>query len=282
MANNFYGGIALTGGAEGALDRIDGAILNDGDGAMVIDSSNDKVYFYTLNASSGAAESSPDTISPDSNAGNKRWILVLTQSFQASFARTLFGSTTLATFLTNAGLAYDYLWIPAKAWTPHTTNGCDDVVGEEFATDDDVMISYLAFDATTEEYAGFNMVMPATWDLGTIKAKFYWKPASGCSQGDTVEWQLQGAALGDDDNIDTTEFTDTGEVISDTVLAGVENDLHISGATPAITINNTPALEDNINFKVSRNVGGTDDMAEDAHLIGVLIQYGISESVSAW
>ena len=34
MANNIYGAIALTGGTEGALDAIDGALLVDNDMAI--------------------------------------------------------------------------------------------------------------------------------------------------------------------------------------------------------------------------------------------------------
>jgi hypothetical protein len=50
----------------------------------------------------------------------------------------------------------------------------------------------------------------------------------------------------------------------------------ISAATPAVTIGGSPALGDLVHFKISRNVGGTDDMTEDAWLFGVLIQ--ISET----
>lgn len=64
---------ALTGGTETALDGIDGDLLNDGDFAFVMLSGI--VYVYELDADSGAAESSPSVISPDSNAGTKRWIL---------------------------------------------------------------------------------------------------------------------------------------------------------------------------------------------------------------
>ena len=73
MPNNFYGAIALTGGTAGALDAIDGANLNDLDAAFV--QILNKVYSYTLDDDSGVAESSPDVISPDTNAGTKRWIL---------------------------------------------------------------------------------------------------------------------------------------------------------------------------------------------------------------
>ena len=73
MANKFYPAVALTGGGTGALDKIDGMDLSDLDAAMVV--TGNKAYFYTLDDSSGASESSPGVISPDTNAGNKRWIL---------------------------------------------------------------------------------------------------------------------------------------------------------------------------------------------------------------
>jgi hypothetical protein len=71
---NFYGATGLIGGASGDLDKIDGASLVNGDGAFVITSTY--AYLYYLNATSGAVEASPDVISPDANAGTKRWILV--------------------------------------------------------------------------------------------------------------------------------------------------------------------------------------------------------------
>ena len=73
MANNFYCRTSLIGGGGGALDQIDGAGLNDLDFAAV--SVLNKVYFYTLDDDSGAAELSPNIISPDANAGTKRWLL---------------------------------------------------------------------------------------------------------------------------------------------------------------------------------------------------------------
>jgi len=66
-------GSCLTGGTDGCLDSIDGQDLWDGWLATIITASD--VYFYSLDIDSGAAESSPNTISPDTNAGDKRWIL---------------------------------------------------------------------------------------------------------------------------------------------------------------------------------------------------------------
>ena len=74
MATKMYGSTSLTGGGSGALDEIDGALLNDGDKNIVLTTTT--VYHYNLNASSGKTENSPHVISPDSNAGNKRWELI--------------------------------------------------------------------------------------------------------------------------------------------------------------------------------------------------------------
>jgi len=79
MANNYYWCIALTGGTAGCLDAIDGAGLTDKDIARVI-VPGDATYTYALDADSGLAESSPDIIAPDTNAGNKRWILLPAES----------------------------------------------------------------------------------------------------------------------------------------------------------------------------------------------------------
>jgi len=65
---------SLTGGGDGALDSYDGALLLDEEMALA-NVPGDKFYTYVLNATSGAAESVPDVIAPDNNAGLKRWIL---------------------------------------------------------------------------------------------------------------------------------------------------------------------------------------------------------------
>jgi len=72
--NVVYGAIDLTGGSAGDLDAIDGTVLQNNDIAIVV-TTTPYVYIYRLNSTSGAAESSPDIIAPDTNPGNKRWIL---------------------------------------------------------------------------------------------------------------------------------------------------------------------------------------------------------------
>lgn len=173
---------------------------------------------------------------------------------------------------------YDTIFIPASAMTSTATNGAV-ISTAEYATND-INMDYLLFDGTTEEYAEFQFPMPEGWDRGTVKAKVFWSSATGSTANDTVEWEIAGGALSNDDAIDAA--LGTAQVISDTLLADNGTDLQVSGATPAITIGGTPALGDLIHFKISRNVGGTDDMTEDARLFGVWIQYKVNASVAAW
>ena len=63
----------LTGGTATALDSVDGNSLLDKDRAFVL--YNSVAYIYELDDDSGAAENSPHVIAPDTNPGNKRWIL---------------------------------------------------------------------------------------------------------------------------------------------------------------------------------------------------------------
>jgi len=71
---NGYKFTALSGGGAGAMDAQDGAGLGEGDMAIVMQAGD--LYFYELDADSGAAESVPEIIAPDNNAGGKRWILI--------------------------------------------------------------------------------------------------------------------------------------------------------------------------------------------------------------
>jgi len=68
-----YGAIEFTGGGRSSLDNIDGNDLQENDAAFVI--KDGFFYAYRLNASSAASESVPHVISPDVNAGDKRWEL---------------------------------------------------------------------------------------------------------------------------------------------------------------------------------------------------------------
>jgi hypothetical protein len=71
---------ALTGGGADALDSVDGTDRGDGNALQDLDLafSVDTSIFYVhqLDAYSALPESVPDVIKPDTNAGDKRWILI--------------------------------------------------------------------------------------------------------------------------------------------------------------------------------------------------------------
>ena len=73
MAYTAYFATALTGGASGALDAIDGTALINNDIAMAVLGGITRIY--RLDDNSAMTEASPYIITPDTNAGNKRWIL---------------------------------------------------------------------------------------------------------------------------------------------------------------------------------------------------------------
>lgn len=198
---------------------------------------------------------------------------------QYDLANTRWELLNPAKGVTGTAEAIRHPFIPASAFTPTTTNGATKG-SNEYATND-IMAEYLIFSGSTEQFACLNLAMPPEWDRGAIKAKFYWAPGdAACTAGDTVEWEIQGGALSDGDTIDAA--LGTAQVVSDTVLAGKNAALHISGATPAVTIGGSPALGDFIPLKISRNVSGTDDMAEVAWLFGLVLEYSVSNAVAAW
>ena len=173
---------------------------------------------------------------------------------------------------------YKTIFIPASACTSTATNGAD-LATNEYATND-INMDFYAFDGTTEQFIEIQFPMPEDWNRGTIKAKFFWSSASGSTATDTVEWEIAGGALSNDDAIDAA--LGTAQVISDALLADNGTDLQVSGATPALTVGGTPALGDLVHFKISRNVGGTDNMTEDAWLHGIWIQYLANTAVVTW
>jgi hypothetical protein len=101
--NRIYGATGLIGGTTGDLDTIDGADLANGDMAIVINTDNNRVYFYKMDATGSAAESSPDVIIPDSNNDSdaKNWEL------QEVYAPTMLYSTSPGTDLTATGIKSD-------------------------------------------------------------------------------------------------------------------------------------------------------------------------------
>ena len=189
------------------------------------------------------------------------------------------------TSLTNLGFLQN-IYIPATGMVPLVTDGA--VAGTyEYPTNDTIQ-TYYAFDGATEEHVSFSIAFPEGWDRSTIKAKFFWSSATGSTASvDTVEWKIALTAIPDGDPLDVA--WGGSQVISDTLIANDGGDLQVTAATPAITVQGTPALGDLVTVRVSRNVSGTDNMTEDAWLFGVWLQLNCTmpdasgtNAIAAW
>jgi hypothetical protein len=174
------------------------------------------------------------------------------------------GGTTAAA-ATDLGAGLHTIWLPAKAWTPRSTNGAASSTAE--LTTNDVMLASLDYDASTEEGAGILVATPTAWNAGTVTFKAYWTAASG-SGG--VAFGLAGYALSNDDAMDTA--VSGQQVVTDTLLAA--NDMHITAESSAITIGGSPAKGDVLYLELTREVGnGSDTLAVDAKLIGIQLLF---------
>jgi hypothetical protein len=175
--------------------------------------------------------------------------------------------TNLAAALTGSVLktaGVETIWIPAGAMKPKVTNGAG--VSTYDSGSNDVTITTLDFDTTTQEYAHTLPIgMPKSWNEGTVTAVVYWTNTGGAST-ETVRWSVAGAAVSNDDTLNVA--MGTAQTVDDTWLA--QNDLHVTAATSAITIGGTPAAEDLVVFEITR-VTASDNMAGDAKLIGIKI-----------
>jgi len=177
-------------------------------------------------------------------------------------------ATTLSATLNVIGTQQQ--WISAGAWGKVTTNGAE-FAELELATND-IMLQTFNFDTTTSEKIQFWWHPPSNWNAGTITFHTYWTAASGSG---TVIFTLAGVSFADSDAIDAA-IGGTPATTTDTLITA--NDVHISPASTAVTINgatkNEPVL-----LQLSRDI--SDTLGVDAKLIGVKIIYTIDTATSS-
>src|SRR3990167_3417776 len=134
------------------------------------------------------------------------------------------------------------LFIPAPAMRPQPSSGCgalEDITSTR-------TISGLPFDATSAEVAYVWLTLPKSWNLSTVTFQPYWMNKAGGSGN--VVWSLAIAALADDDPLSTAYGT--AATVTDAVLAAY--DVAIGAESAAITIANTPAVGDILDFVLQR------------------------------
>lgn len=157
------------------------------------------------------------------------------------------------------------VWLPAAQWIPRTTTGCG-IDSREQATGN-INTDELLFDTATIEYAQAMVTMPSNYNNGTVTARFYWTASAGTAS-QTVTWAIRGRAFGDNVAIGQT-YTTAAQSVTDAYFSA--NQMHISDATSAVTIDGTPAANKPIIFEIYRDTA--DSLNADARLLGVEISY---------
>jgi hypothetical protein len=141
MANKAYAAIALIGGGVGYMDSIDGAGLSDGDMCSI--QLGAIHYEYTLAGSSGATESSPFIIAPDTNPSTKRWLLSkiickdldVVNSTVATLLLAAVGDGTNCTVQKFQDTTTNYFWFKYMRDSAHGTEAYDFLLGYNNGSD---------------------------------------------------------------------------------------------------------------------------------------------------
>lgn len=158
------------------------------------------------------------------------------------------------------------IWMPSGAMTPRTTNGAARTT-TQLGTNG-TMVTTLAFDTTTTEYAQFQIRMPKGWNEGTVTFAPVWTADSTSTNG--VAWALRAKALANDESIDAS--WGTAVVVTDDNTATVYQ-LHLASESSAVTISSAAEL-DLVIFEIYRDVADAGDtLAADALLYGINVYY---------
>jgi hypothetical protein len=158
------------------------------------------------------------------------------------------------------------IYVSAAGMRPSVTGGCAALAAIASAANQPDIVT-LDFDATTQEYAQFGLVMPKKWNEGTITFVPHWShPSTATNFG--VVWGLQAVAVSNDDAIAVAFGTEQ----TSTDTGGTTNDLYTGPESAAITVAGTPQPEDMVFFRVNRNpAAGSDTLAVDARLHGITV-----------
>ena len=169
---------------------------------------------------------------------------------------------------------YRSFYIAGAGMTPAITNGAtaatEERPGNAGTSNSYTTVDYLAFDGATNEAANFQIPMPGEWDLGSLKAKFYFMTNTATTN--TVKWILYGTSVANNSSMNTTWNASNSGNVTTTPATSDDEFLFISATTGDIDVQGTAAEGSLVNFRVERDPSA-DTYTGDAHLLGVRIQY---------
>jgi hypothetical protein len=162
------------------------------------------------------------------------------------------------------------IFIPASAMTASVSNGA--AYGFFETANNRINVMTLDFDATSQEFAQFQIAMPKSWNEGAVTFDANWFHGN-TSTNFGVVWSLAGVALSDTNAMDTA--FGTAVTVADT--GGTGNTIYDTAESANCTIGNTPAENDFVIFQVARAPADANDtMAIDARLLGIRLFYTVN------
>lgn len=154
--------------------------------------------------------------------------------------------------------------IPASAMRPTITNGCAAHTRLEISAGKP-NYDVLDFDASTDEFAEFQIAMPKSWNESTVTYRVYW--TANDSSSNAVIWMMSGVAMADNDPADGTYGTAIS--ITDNNQSAA-NRLLISAESAAVTVAGSPGNNELVSFRIGRDAdNASDNLSADARLIAV-------------
>ena len=175
--------------------------------------------------------------------------------------------------ITNVGylkgrMDYGYLWLVSGKNA--TTNGAS-INNSIETTSDKVNLSVIDFDASTIEYASWQVVLPPDYNSGTLTYKVYYTNAA-CTDDDVI-FTLQGVAFANSDDMDLA--FGAGVNVTFAPASYTANILHVTGESGAVTLAGTAAPGNLAVLRLSRKASDVGDLLNvDARVIGILVKYG--------
>ena len=253
---------------------IDGTLETDAlsiAGTAVTSTAAELNYSDTGVAVGTVAASKVVTANSDKDTGGFR-NLTITGVFQAA-SLDISGNADIDGTLETDGLTVngvaakvagkESIWVPSSAMQPTTSNGCSSLTTVETTSGRPDMV-VLDFDKDSDEFAQFSVAFPKSWNEGTVTFQFFW---SGIAATTGVTLGLQGVAVGDNESIDIAYGT---AVLVDDDAQGAVEEMLVSAESGAITIADSPAVDQLCYFRVFRDVSASnDDMAGDCRLHGI-------------
>ncbi len=155
------------------------------------------------------------------------------------------------------------IWVPAVAMYPTTTTGCNALAQVEISALRPEIKS-LDFPTAGDSYAQFAIAFPKSWDRGYLQYQTYWSVTG--TDVNTVVFTLAALAMSSDDPFGVN----FGTAVANTPLAasGTANDLMVNARSGDVTVDGSPAENDQVFFQIARDVSaGT--QAADVRLLGV-------------